>query len=195
MTDVRWLSRVRLGSAASVKALLPLLQRDTGPGGTGSVDVDRRLIWSLFADGPDRSRDFLWRRMEDGAFLVLSERRPEDRHGLFEIDEPKAFAPPWLRATGCDSHCAPILPCEIPRNRTDAMRPGTTLSWMRFIRCPTVRALSAARPPSGKRVSIGSPGKAARPDSGYGRMSCYAKVIANIASTVAATNPPCRSRP
>ncbi|MYD99907.1 MAG: type I-E CRISPR-associated protein Cas6/Cse3/CasE [Alphaproteobacteria bacterium] len=72
---------------------MPLLQRDTSPGGPGSVDVDRRLVWSLFADGPDRRRDFLWRRMEDGTFLVLSERRPEDYHGLFEIDEPKAFAP------------------------------------------------------------------------------------------------------
>ena len=72
---------------------MPLLQQDAGPGGHGSVDVDRRLVWSLFADGPDRRRDFLWRRMDDGAFLVLSARRPDDRHGLFEIDEPKAFAP------------------------------------------------------------------------------------------------------
>ncbi len=93
MKGSRWLSRVRLGSTASVKALMPLLQRDAGPGGLGSVDVDRRLVWSLFADGPDRRRDFLWRQMEDGAFLVLSERRPEDHHGLFEIDEPKVFAP------------------------------------------------------------------------------------------------------
>ena len=72
---------------------MPLLQQGAGPGGHGSADVDRRLVWSLFADGPDRRRDFLWRRMDDGAFLVLSARRPEDRHGLFEIDEPKAFAP------------------------------------------------------------------------------------------------------
>ena len=93
MTGSRWLSRIRLGSAASVKALLPLLQQDGASGSTGSVDVDRRLVWSLFADGPERRRDFLWRRMDDGAFLVLSARRPEDRHALFEIDEPKAFAP------------------------------------------------------------------------------------------------------
>ncbi len=93
MTDACWLSRVRLGSAASVKALMPLLQQDAGPGSHRSVDVDRRLVWSLFADGPDRRRDFLWRRMDDGAFLVLSARPPEDRHGLFEIDEPKTFAP------------------------------------------------------------------------------------------------------
>ena len=93
MTHSRWLSRVRLGSAASVKALMPLLQGNAGPGGHGSVDVDRRLVWSLFADGRDRRRDFLWRRMDDDAFLVLSARPPENRHGLFDIDEPKAFAP------------------------------------------------------------------------------------------------------
>ncbi len=79
---------------------MPLLQQGTGPGGHGSADVDRRLIWSLFADGPDRRRDFLWRRMDDGAFLVLSARRPEDRHGLFEIDEPKAFAPALASGNG-----------------------------------------------------------------------------------------------
>ncbi len=72
---------------------MPLLQQNAGPGSHGSVDVDRRLVWSLFADRPDRRRDFLWRRMDDGAFLVLSARTPEDRHGLFDIDEPKAFVP------------------------------------------------------------------------------------------------------
>ncbi len=92
MTQTCWLSRVRLGTAASVKALMPVL-RQGGGDDRGSVDVDRRLVWSLFADRRDRRRDFLWRRMDDGAFLVLSSRPPEDRHGLFEIDEPKAFAP------------------------------------------------------------------------------------------------------
>ncbi len=61
------------------------------------ISASHRLIWSLFADGPDRVRDFLWR--EDGggvrqrtAFLVLSARVPVDEHGLFEI-ETKPFAP------------------------------------------------------------------------------------------------------
>ena len=93
MTDTRWLSRVRFGTTGSVKSLLPLLQQGAQAGGLGSVDVDRRLVWSLFADSPDRRRDFLWRRMDDGTLLVLSARPPEDRHNLFEIDEPKAFAP------------------------------------------------------------------------------------------------------
>lgn len=31
--------------------------------------------------------------MGTGEFLVLSARHPEDRHGLFDIDEPKPFTP------------------------------------------------------------------------------------------------------
>lgn len=92
MTAPPFLSRVRLARTASVQALAPLLLGG-GAGGHGSIDADHRLVWSLFADGPDRRRDFLWRRMDDGAFLVLSARPPEDGHGLFEIDEPKPFAP------------------------------------------------------------------------------------------------------
>ena len=43
---------------------------------------------------PDQRRDFLWREMEQrGAFLILSARAPVDRHALFELDEPKSFAP------------------------------------------------------------------------------------------------------
>ena len=93
MTGALWLSRVRFGTAASVTALMPLLQQGAHVGGLGSVDVDRRLVWSLFADSSDRRRDFLWRRMDEGTLLVLSARRPDNRHGLFEIDEPKEFAP------------------------------------------------------------------------------------------------------
>ncbi len=93
MTAPPFLSRVRLARTASVRALAPLLLGNGAGGGHGSIDADHRLVWSLFADGPDRRRDFLWRRMDDGAFLVLSARPPEDRHGLFEIDAPKPFAP------------------------------------------------------------------------------------------------------
>jgi CRISPR system Cascade subunit CasE len=59
-----------------------------------------RLLWTLFADSPDRRRDFLWR--EEGgvdlvpgrtSFLILSARPPQDAHGLFAMDEPKEFAP------------------------------------------------------------------------------------------------------
>ena len=89
MSAPRYLSRVQLARKASVKALAPLLLGLD----RGSEDSGHRLVWSLFTDGPERKRDFLWREMDDGVFLILSERPPEDSHGLFEIDEPKLFAP------------------------------------------------------------------------------------------------------
>lgn len=88
-------SRVRLRHDAPIAALAPVLL---------PADEDRRigtahrLLWTLFADGPSRPRDFLWRevdgeRIDRLAFLILSARPPEDRHGLFEIDPPKPWAP------------------------------------------------------------------------------------------------------
>ena len=91
MTTPLYLSRASLRQDASVKTLLPLLlgdRRTDRPQQPG-----HHLVWSLFADAPDRRRDFLWREMERGTFLILSARRPLDRHGLFDIDEPKPFAP------------------------------------------------------------------------------------------------------
>ena len=89
---MRYLSRVRLRRDASIRALVPLLLGNTGRGGP-SGQPGHHLVWSLFADGADRKRDFLWRETGAGAFLILSARQPEDRHGLFEIDEPKPFTP------------------------------------------------------------------------------------------------------
>lgn len=87
-----YLSRVRLKREASVGALAPLLLGKSGSGGQ-TRQPGHHLVWSLFADGTERKRDFLWRETRAGEFFVLSARHPEDRHGLFEIDEPKAFAP------------------------------------------------------------------------------------------------------
>ena len=85
-----YLSRVRLKNDASVKALLPLLLGD----GASPSHPGHRLVWSLFAGDPDARRDFLWREMEPrGVFLILSARPPLDSHNLFDIAEPKPFAP------------------------------------------------------------------------------------------------------
>ncbi|MCY4373819.1 MAG: type I-E CRISPR-associated protein Cas6/Cse3/CasE, partial [Spirochaetaceae bacterium] len=70
----------------------PLLLGKSGRGGSAR-QAGHHLVWSLFADGPDRRRDFLWREMEGGTFFILSVRPPEDHHGLFEIAEPKPFVP------------------------------------------------------------------------------------------------------
>jgi CRISPR system Cascade subunit CasE len=91
-----WLSRVRLRADAPAAALAPVLLPAEPQARTG---VAHRLLWTLFADQPDRRRDFLWR--EEGAggavpgrtsFLVLSARRPVDGHGLFAL-ESKPFEP------------------------------------------------------------------------------------------------------
>ena len=92
MTAPFYLSRSRLRRDISVATLLPLLLGENGGSGT-EVQSSHRLVWSLFADGPDRRRDFLWREVDRGAFLLLSARPPDDRHSLFEIDEPKPFEP------------------------------------------------------------------------------------------------------
>jgi len=83
------LSRISLRRDAALNAIASLLVPEESGARTGVV---HRLIWSAFADMPERQRDFLWR--EEGAhrWLVLSQRAPEDPHGFFEI-ESKAFDP------------------------------------------------------------------------------------------------------
>lgn len=84
-----FLSRARLRRDAAVDALAALLV----PAETGArTGAAHRLVWALFADGPDRRRDFLWREEAPGRFLLLSRREPADAHGLFEIDV-KPFEP------------------------------------------------------------------------------------------------------
>ena len=89
---MQYLSRVSLRRNAAVSALAPLLLGETGRG-SDARHSGHHLVWSLFADTPERKRDFLWREMGTGVFLILSARPPEDRVGLFEIAEPKPFTP------------------------------------------------------------------------------------------------------
>ena len=84
-----FLSRISLRADPSVATLAPILF-DT-PGRHRS-EASRRLMWTLFADHPDRTRDFLWREDDARRFYVLSNRPPEDRHALFTV-ETKAFEP------------------------------------------------------------------------------------------------------
>lgn len=47
-----------------------------------------QLVWSLFADNPDRDRDFVYRWDTGGrvpSLYVVSEREPVDRYDLFRI--------------------------------------------------------------------------------------------------------------
>jgi CRISPR system Cascade subunit CasE len=95
-----YLSRVSLRRDAPVAALAPVLLPSDPSARAG---VAHRLLWALFADAPDRTRDFLWREMGGGGlvpgrsgFMVLSSRKPVDAHGLFEV-ESREFAPALAR--------------------------------------------------------------------------------------------------
>jgi len=84
-----FLSRISLRGEPSVATLAPILF-DTA--GRHRSEASRRLVWTLFADRDDRTRDFLWREDDARRFYVLSNRPPEDRHQLFTV-ETKAFEP------------------------------------------------------------------------------------------------------
>lgn len=85
-----YLSRARVRRNVPAAALRELLL----PSDYGRrAGAGHRLVWTLFADAPDRERDFLWREADAGTFYLLSQRPPEDRHRLFDLDEPKPFAP------------------------------------------------------------------------------------------------------
>ena len=84
-----YLSRIRLARSPSAQALAPLLL----PSGAGHRrSAAHNLLWSVFSDGPDRRRDFLWREEAEGQFLTLS-ARPPVQTDLFQPHEIKDFAP------------------------------------------------------------------------------------------------------
>jgi CRISPR system Cascade subunit CasE len=89
MTSPLFLARARLKRDASLDALAALLVPHDRHARTAAA---HRLVWALFADGPERRRDFLWHEEAPGHFLALSARPPENPHGLFEL-ECKEFAP------------------------------------------------------------------------------------------------------
>lgn len=90
MTRGLFLSRAGLRRDGPAAALARLLVPDGGSAVRSAAG--HHALWSLFADSPDRRRDFLWREERSGRFLVLSSRQPVDEHGLFTI-ESKPFEP------------------------------------------------------------------------------------------------------
>lgn len=85
-----WLSRARLRrDTAATGSLARLLVPDgEGP----RLAAAHRLVWALFADAPDRQRDFLWREEAPGRFMALSARPPAPVPDLFDV-EAKPFEP------------------------------------------------------------------------------------------------------
>lgn len=47
-------------------------------------DGGHGLLWTLFSDNPDASRDFLYREVEAGRFLVVSGREPKVQPQIWE---------------------------------------------------------------------------------------------------------------
>jgi CRISPR system Cascade subunit CasE len=83
------LARARLRRDVPAQALARVLVPEQ-PG--AQVGAAHRLVWALFADAPDRRRDFIWRQTRPGEFLILAARPPSDPHGLFALD-CKPFVP------------------------------------------------------------------------------------------------------
>ena len=84
-----YLSRITLSRSPSVQALNALiLPHEAG----ARTDAHHRLLWTLFADNPDRNRDFLWREERSGEFLIVSEREPVPTD-LFSRVDTKPYAP------------------------------------------------------------------------------------------------------
>ena len=85
-----WLSRAHLRrDTAAVAALSRLLVPEDGH---ARIAAAHRLVWALFADTPDRRRDFLWREEAPGRFMTLSARAPDGELELFEV-EARPFEP------------------------------------------------------------------------------------------------------
>jgi CRISPR system Cascade subunit CasE len=76
-----------------VQAIAPLLLPEDGH---ARLLAAHRLVWSLMSDDPDRTRDFLWREEQPGAFLILAPRPADADGGLFDV-ESKPWEP-TLRA-------------------------------------------------------------------------------------------------
>jgi CRISPR system Cascade subunit CasE len=83
-----WLSRARLRRDAPVAALARLLVPEAASARPAAA---HHLVWSLFADGPERRRDFLWREEGPGQFMTLSSRPPVNVENLFDLDSKPFF--------------------------------------------------------------------------------------------------------
>lgn len=128
-----FLARARLRRDAPAAALAALLV----PDGTGTrTAAAHRLVWALYADAPDRARDFLWHEEKPGQFLALAPRPARDLHGLFRLDQTE-FAPELaagdrlafrLRANPTVARGpggARSRPCDVVMDALKPLAPGT----------------------------------------------------------------------
>ena len=114
-----YLCRARLARNVCLNTLVALLQ-GKGMHGSPVGQSAHHLVWSLYADTPERTRDFLWWEERPNQFLILSDRAPENRLGVFEIERLTQFEPMLKPGTmlGFSLHANPVV-----RRRKD--RDGT----------------------------------------------------------------------
>ncbi|HJH28596.1 MAG TPA: type I-E CRISPR-associated protein Cas6/Cse3/CasE [Methanosarcinaceae archaeon] len=82
-----YMSRIRLQSGASEN-------KDFWKS-LGNTYQTHHLLWSLFSDGPERSRDFLYRQEKSEnlpTFYCVSDRIPENTGGVWQV-ESKNYEP------------------------------------------------------------------------------------------------------
>ena len=87
-----YLCRARLARNVCLDTLVALLQ-GKGMHGSPVGQSAHHLVWSLYADTPERTRDFLWLEERSNQFLILSDRMPENRLGVFDIERITRFEP------------------------------------------------------------------------------------------------------
>lgn len=132
-----YLSQIRLARSPAAQALAPLLT----PGDKAARrSAQHNLLWSVFADGPDRRRDFLWREERDGSFLTLSARSPVQTD-LFEPHLVRDFAPALTTGDRLDFQ----LRCNATRTRRDGGRVDVVMDALHAL---PKEARAAARMPS-----------------------------------------------
>ncbi len=83
-----YLSKLYKARSPSVKTVEALLEPEDV---AQRLDVNHRLLWSLFADDPNAKRDFLW-RVERRCYFVLS-KRPPKTSPFFEPPQIRPFDP------------------------------------------------------------------------------------------------------
>ncbi len=81
------IAKVQLRRAPGAQGTLTKVLLDGAAGDRG-----HGLIWSLFSDSGAGARTFLYRQIDPGSFITVSERPPADAHNLWHIDS-KDYAP------------------------------------------------------------------------------------------------------
>ena len=82
-----YLSRAELARGPGAMAAWAPILKDRA-----RFDRGHKLVWTLFARGEETKRTFLWREIETGSYIILSQDEPRDETRLWRIAS-KRFEP------------------------------------------------------------------------------------------------------